>query len=241
MAIQQAPPVAMITGATGGIGAAIAKRLSKSGYALVLTARSSNRLRALAADLTGPTKIIDADILDPDLPERLLSAALESFGRCDVCVNNAGILEVGTIADIDVGHVGTMVQTNVEAAFRLSYIFLKQALEQNSGHLLMMSSVLGTKTRPTAGAYAGTKFALEALAEALRIELANTNVRVSCLQPGLVRTGLHDHLPSHPADQMGIPEPLQPDDVARAALFVLDQPPHVRIPKIMLLPKGHEI
>ena len=241
MAIPKAPPVALITGATGGIGAAMARRLSESGYALVLTARSAPRLAALAADLSGPTEIIEGDIQDPGMPDRMVSAALTSFGRCNVCVNNAGLLEVGAIADIDVDRVCAMVRTNVEAAFRLSYTFLKHALDQDSGHLLMISSVLGTKVRATAGAYAGTKFALEALAEALRIELANTNIRVSCLQPGLVRTGLHDHMPSHPAGQMGIPEPLQPDDVARAALFVLDQPPHVRVPQLMLLPQGHEI
>ena len=237
----QEQPVAVITGATGGIGAAIARLLSQSGYALILMARSNENLARLAAEIDGPTIILDGDIQDPGLPERLISMAVARFGRYDVCVNNAGILEVGTIADIDVDRVCGMVRTNVEAAFRLSYVFLKHCIERDSGHLLILSSVLGKKVRATAGAYAGTKFALEALAEALRLELANTGIRVSCLQPGLVRTGLHDHWNTPPAELLGIPEPLHPADIARAALFILEQPAHVRVPQLMILPKGHEI
>ena len=233
--------VAVITGATGGIGQAIAQLLSESGYALVLTGRSETALADLGSALTGPAVPVPGDLQDPGLPETLMSTATATFGRCDVCVNNAGLLETGPIATIDVDRVCQMVRINVEAAFRLSYVFLKYALAQDSGHLLIMSSVLGKKVRTMAGAYAGTKFALEALAEALRLELANTRVRVSCLQPGLVRTGLHDHWDTHPADLMGIPEPLQPADIARAVRFVLDQPPHVRVPQVMLLPTGHEI
>ena len=195
----------------------------------------------LASGIDGPTLILDGDIQDPALPERLVADAIATFGRCDVCVNNAGILEAGIIADIDVDRVCAMVRTNVEAAFRLSYVFLKHCVARNSGHLLIMSSVLGKKVRPTAGAYAGTKFALEALAEALRLELAYSDVRVSCLQPGLVRTGLHDHWETSPAEVLGVPEPLQPADIARAALFILEQPSHVRVPQLMVLPKGHEI
>ncbi len=232
--------VAVLTGATGGIGRAIATTLSAAGWQLVLHGRSQEKLRALAAQCPSAVTMA-ADIADPAVPAQLLSTALQHFGRCDLCINNAGILETGPIPTIDIDRVCHMVRINVEAAFRVAYTFVRHFTEQDSGHLVNISSVLGTKVRPTAGAYAGTKHAIEALSEALRMELARTNVRVSCIEPGLVRTGLHDRWPVHPSQSMGIPTPLTPQDVARALLFLLDQPAHVRIPKLMILPRDHEI
>jgi NADP-dependent 3-hydroxy acid dehydrogenase YdfG len=95
--------------------------------------------------------------------------------------------------------------------------------------------------RAGVGAYAGTKHALEALAQALRLELVHTNVRISNVQPGLVLTGLHDHMEMHPKDAMGIDRPLLPEDVARAVLFVLEQPAHVRVSSVQVLPGDQEI
>lgn len=170
-----------------------------------------------------------------------MSAALERFGRCDVCVNNGGILETGTIENIDVDRVCAMVRINVEAAFRLAYVFLRHCVKQGRGHLINTSSVLGRKVRPTAGAYAGTKWAIEALSEALRMELSKTDIQVSAIEPGLVKTHLHDRWETPPAELMGIGEPLRPEEVARVVRFILEQPAHVRIPQMMILPKGHEI
>jgi NADP-dependent 3-hydroxy acid dehydrogenase YdfG len=128
-----------------------------------------------------------------------------------------------------------------EGAFRVAYVFLQYFAQEKRGHLINVSSVLGKKVRPTAGAYAATKFAMEALSEALRMELSKTDMKVSCIQPGLVITGLHDRWDTHPSELMGIEEPLLPTDIARMVLFLLDQPAHVRIPQLMILPKGHEI
>lgn len=233
--------VAVITGATGGIGAEVAKALSGAGYRLVLSGRSAEKLNALTLQLKTPPVIVVGDLQDASIPQRLLSAALDAFGRCDVCFNNGGIIEVGPIETIDVERVCEMVRVNIEAAFRVAYVFLKHFVEQKAGHLVNTSSVLGKKVRPTAGAYAATKYAIEALSEALRIELSRTDVQVSCIQPGLVRTGLHDRGEVHPADAMGIAEPLTPADIARMVLFILEQPAHVRIPQLMILPKGHEM
>lgn len=233
--------VAVVTGATGGIGAAVAASLHAAGYSLVLSGRSAARLDALAASLGPRTLSIAADLREPTLPAALLSAALQRFGHCDICLNNGGLLETGPIETIDIDRVCEMVRVNVEAAFRVAYVFVRHFAQQNSGHLINTSSVLGVKTRPTAGAYAGTKHAIEALSESLRIELSKTSVQVTCIQPGLVRTGLHDRWPVPPSELMGIPEPLTPADIARMVLFVLEQPPHVRIPRLMILPRGHEI
>lgn len=233
--------VAVVTGATGGIGAAVAQALSAAGYGLVLSGRSQERLASLAARLPAPAVSIAGDLCDAALPQALLSAAIDTYGHCDVCFNNGGLLETGAIETIDIDRVCQMVRVNVEAAFRVAYVFVRHFARQNSGHLINTSSVLGTKVRPTAGAYAGTKFAIEALSEALRMELAKTRVQVSSIEPGLVRTGLHRRWQVPPAQLMGIPEPLVPADIARMVLFLLDQPPHVRIPRLMILPQGHEI
>ena len=233
--------VGVITGATGGIGTAVATSMSEAGWRLVLSARSAEKLDALASQLQAPAVVIPGDLRDISLPQALLSAAVEKFGRCDLCFNNAGILEVGPIETIDVERVCDMVRVNVEGAFRVAYVFLQHFVREKMGHLINISSVLGKKVRPTAGAYAATKFAIEALSEALRMELNKTDVQVSCIQPGLVMSGLHDRWEIHPSELMGIAEPLQPSDIARMVLFLLDQPPHVRIPQLMILPKGHEI
>lgn len=233
--------VGVITGATGGIGTAVATSMSEAGWRLVLSARSAEKLDALASQLQAPAVVIPGDLRDVSLPQALLSAAVEKFGRCDLCFNNAGILEVGPIETIDVERVCDMVRVNVEGAFRVAYVFLQHFVREKMGHLINISSVLGKKVRPTAGAYAATKFAIEALSEALRMELNKTDVQVSCIQPGLVMSGLHDRWEIHPSELLGIVEPLQPSDIARMVLFLLDQPPHVRIPQLMILPKGHEI
>ncbi|HUZ04531.1 MAG TPA: SDR family oxidoreductase [Acidobacteriaceae bacterium] len=238
---RDAHKVVVITGATGGIGAEVARALSTAGYRLVINARSAEKLSALAAQLKTPVVCIPGDLRDSALPASLLSSAMDRFGRCDVCFNNGGVLEVGPIKTINIDQVCDMVRINVEAAFRIAYVFARHFVLQGSGHLIHTSSVLGKKVRPTAGAYAGTKFAMEALAEAMRMELSKTDVQVSCIQPGLVRTGLHDRWETHPTELMGIPEPLTPADIARMVVFILSQPPHVRIPQMMMLPKGHEI
>ena len=190
--MEQQNKVAVITGATGGIGAAVAQALSRAGYRLVLGGRSEQKLAALASRLPGESMAVAGDLVEPDVPARLLAAALGRFGRCDVCLNNAGTIEVGRIEEIDIERVCDMARLNVEATFRIAYTFLKHFARQGTGHLVNMSSVLGKKVRTTAGAYAGTKFAIEALSEALRMELSHSEVMVSSIQPGLVMSGLHD-------------------------------------------------
>lgn len=111
----------------------------------------------------------------------------------------------------------------------------------SEAHLINMSSVLGTKIRPTSGAYAGTKYAIEALSEALRMEVAGTPLAVTCIEPGLVMTQLHRDWPVHPSESMNISQPLQPEDIARCISFVLMQPAHVRIPRLMILPSEHQV
>ncbi len=232
--------VAIITGASSGVGAAVARDLGRAGVKLVVTARRAELLQALAAELE-ETVTIPGDIREPELPRRLLDGALRAFGRCDIVFNNAGVIEAGPIESIDVDRVCDMVRVNVEAAFRVAYVAVQHFKSVGRGHLVNTSSVLGTKVRPTAGAYAGTKFAIEALSEGLRMELAGSGVRVSCVEPGLVMSDLHRDWAVHPRESLGIPNPLEPEDVARCVRFILEQPDHVRVPRLMVLPRDHQI
>jgi NADP-dependent 3-hydroxy acid dehydrogenase YdfG len=232
--------VGIVTGASSGIGAACARELSATGMKLLVTARRGERLEELASELGDATPLA-ADMGDADTPQRLIDTAISAYGRCDVVVNNAGIMEAGTVEDIDIDQVCKMVRINVEAAYRLIYVAAKYFRSAGTGHLVNVSSVLGTKVRPTAGAYAGTKYAIEALSEALRMELAGSGIKVSCVEPGLVMTELHDGWEVHPKELLGIDPPLEPSDIARSVKFVLEQPDSVVIPRIMVLPAAHGI
>jgi NADP-dependent 3-hydroxy acid dehydrogenase YdfG len=213
--------VAVITGATGGAGAAVARALSRAGYSLVLTAPSMEKLTALASQLKGPCTVIEGNLSDESLPETLLYAALDRFGRCDICLNNGALFEAGIIETVDIERLSSMVRVNVEGSFRFAYVFLKHFVSEGSGHLVNVSSVLGSSSRPTA--YAATQRAIEVLSDALIAELGEGDVLVSCIQPGLVKSGPHHRWEIAPEGASGSGYPLEPEDFARMVLFILEQ------------------
>ena len=233
--------VAVITGATGGIGSAIAHTLSAAGYQLVLSSTCGDKLNALASQLSGPCVVIAGNPRAESLPDTLLAAALNNFGRCDVCFNNSGLVEAGTVETLEIERMCNMIRVNVEGAFRMAYTFLKHFVQQGNGHLFNTSSILGKKVRPTVGAYAATKYAVEALSEALRMELGKSDVRVSSIEPGVVRTGLQDHWEVPPAALLGMEEPLDPEEIARMVLFILEEPEHLRIPQHAIMQREREL
>ena len=232
--------VAVLTGASSGIGAAVARNLNEAGVNLVLTGRREHRLVELKKELNH-AEILPGDITDPALPDKLIQMALQSFGHCDIVFNNAGMAVMGTIENIDIDDVCHMVRVNVEAAYRMAYVALKHFKSTGSGFLLNTSSIVGTKVRPTGGAYAGTKHAIEALTEGLRMELAKTNIAVACIEPGLVQTEIFRDWDELPSVKFDIPNPLRPEDIARVVRFVLEQPDHVRIPRVLAIPADQEL
>jgi NADP-dependent 3-hydroxy acid dehydrogenase YdfG len=230
--------VAIVTGSSSGIGHGVARELDAAGMKLVLTARRTDRLEELAREL-GEAVVVSGDISDEGMPQRLIDIALQQLGGCNVVVNNAGIMETGEIETADVDRLCRQVRVNFEAAVRMAYAALRHFKKAGSGHLINISSILGTKVRPTAGVYAGTKYAVEALTEALRMEVAGSGVRVASVEPGLVDTELQDHFEVHPREMFGITEPLQPADIARCIRFILEQPPRITIPRMMVMPSQH--
>jgi NADP-dependent 3-hydroxy acid dehydrogenase YdfG len=228
--------VAVITGASSGIGEGSAYELAAAGMKLVLTARRKELLEKITAQLGTEVAIVAGDITEESLPQKLLDTAVEKFGSCDVVLNNAGIMIVGEAKKIDIEAVCRMVRINVEAVYRLAILAMRHMIEQGSGYIINTSSILGLKVRKTTGAYAGTKFAVEALTEDLRMQAAGTGVRVCSLEPGLVETHLQDHFDIHPRDMLNIKDLVQPSDIGRTIRFMLEQPDHVAIPRILVMP-----
>ncbi len=229
--------VGIVTGASSGIGWATSKLLSEAGAKLVVTARRAEVLERLVDEVTGDAVAVPGDIADASLPKALVDTAVDRFGRLDFVFSNAGIMNIGKVEEVDDEGLTAMIRTNFEAAVRLAYAALRVFKAQGHGDLITTSSILGMKVRPTVGIYAGTKYAIEAMTESLRLELAGTGVRAMVIEPGYTLTELQSHWkPEQKAMIKSITQPVQPEDIARAVKFMLEQPPHVIIPKLLMVP-----
>jgi short-subunit dehydrogenase len=228
----------LITGASSGIGLALAKALAADRHRLILTARREDRLKSQESE---NVDIIPGDLTSADFVDSLDEFVYRKYGHCDYLFNCAGVITKGTVMETDIDKMTSMLRLNIESTFRLTYRFLKRFVNQGSGHVINISSVAGTRVRPTIGAYAATKFAMEALSEALRLELSDTDIKISCIAPGLVLTELHDDWDVHPVDALDIREPLTVENIVETAMFIMKQPDHVRIPRVLIMPKGQKL
>jgi NADP-dependent 3-hydroxy acid dehydrogenase YdfG len=217
--------VAVITGASAGIGAAVAADLSAAGARLVIMARRLDRLEELAARLGGEVAVFAADIADPATPDKLLAFTLERFGQVDILVNNAGILRIGGLDDFDLDDLAPMIATNYEAPVRTSYVFGRAMKAAGTGSIITISSIGAHVMSPMMSVYGGLKRALENFSECLRIELAGSGVRVGLVAPGTTSTEIFEDMKSdgQPGWDSYI-TPLQPEDIAQAVRYLVEQP-----------------
>jgi NADP-dependent 3-hydroxy acid dehydrogenase YdfG len=232
--------VALITGASGGIGKAIAQDLDAAGMKLILTARSQDKLDQLAASLKN-AKAYGAIITDVDAPQKLLDFAIATYGQLDVVINNAGAMTVGSIEEVDIEAICDMVRLNVESVYRTAYTVLRHFKQSGSGFLINTSSIAGLKTSARYGAYNGTKHAIEAFTDSLRLELAGTGIKVAAIAPGTVDTGLYNHWNEDDKGWIMSGGALQPEDIARSVRFILEQPDHVLIPRMLVVPANQPV
>jgi NADP-dependent 3-hydroxy acid dehydrogenase YdfG len=222
-----ADPVFLITGASSGIGAATARHAAAAGYRLVLAARSADKLAALAQELGGPERAIavTCDVTDFAQQEAMVQGALDRFGAIDVAFANAGFGASRGFLNESPEHWREMVLTNVLGCAYTIRATLP-ALKDSVGHLLLTSSVAGRRALQ-GSLYSATKHAVTAMAESARLELNDTGVRVTSIEPGMVDTPFFDNPVSNA---------LEPDDIARAVMFAVQQPPHVDVNEILIRP-----
>jgi NADP-dependent 3-hydroxy acid dehydrogenase YdfG len=220
-------PVFLITGASSGIGAATARQAAAAGYRLVLAARSVERLNELASELGGPERAmaVACDVVEWEQQEAVVAAALERFGQLDVAFANAGFGARRGFLSESPEQWRSMVLTNVYGA-ALTIRAVVEPLKKSRGHLLLTGSVAGRRALP-GSLYSATKWAVTAMGEGARQELNDTGVRVTLIEPGMVDTPFFERRPSIA---------LQADDVARAVMFAVSQPPHVDVNEILVRP-----
>ncbi|HEU0024458.1 MAG TPA: SDR family oxidoreductase [Thermoleophilaceae bacterium] len=219
-------PVMVITGASSGIGAATARRAVEFGHRVVLGARSEDKLRELAEELGAGAIPVRCDVTSWDDQQELVATALDRFGRMDVFFANAGFGATRGFLEETVEHWRAMIDTNVLGVALSIRACLGHFREQNSGHVLLTSSVAGRRVLP-GSLYSATKWAVCAMGEALRQEVAETDIKVTLIEPGMVDTPFFDNRPSGA---------LEPDDIARAVMFALTQPAHVDVNEVLVRP-----
>jgi NADP-dependent 3-hydroxy acid dehydrogenase YdfG len=198
------------------------------GRRVVLAARSEDKLQSLAEELGGDEKAlaVRCDVTSWDDQQALVETTLERFGRMDGYFANAGFGAARGFLEESVEHWKSMIETNVLGAALSIRASLAHFKEQNSGHLILTSSVAGRRALP-GSLYSATKHAVTAMGEALRQEIADTDVKMTLIEPGMVDTPFFDNRVSGA---------LEADDIARAVLFALTQPPHVDVNEILIRP-----
>jgi NADP-dependent 3-hydroxy acid dehydrogenase YdfG len=220
-------PVFLITGASSGIGAATARAAAQAGHRLVLGARSTDRLEALAGELGGPERAlaVRCDVTEWGDQQALVGQALQRFGRLDVVSANAGFGAKRGFLEETPEQWRSMVLTNV-LGVALTIRASLDALKASRGHILLTGSVAGR--RALAGSlYSATKWAVTSMGEGLRQEVDGTGIRVTLVEPGMVDTPFFDQRPS---------AALEPEDIARAVMFAVGQPPHVDVNELLIRP-----
>ncbi|HCG6062844.1 TPA: SDR family oxidoreductase [Vibrio parahaemolyticus] len=229
----------VITGASSGIGEAIARRFSEEGHPLLLVARRVERLEALNLPNTLCEKV---DVTDQASLITAIEKAEAQFGPADVLVNNAGVMLLGQIDTQDAAEWKRMFDVNVLGLLNGMHSVLAPMKARNSGTVINISSIAGKKTFPDHAAYCGTKFAVHAISENVREEVAASNVRVTTIAPGAVETELLSHTTSqdikdgYDAWKVDMGGVLAADDVARTVMFAYQQPQNVCIREIALAP-----
>jgi NADP-dependent 3-hydroxy acid dehydrogenase YdfG len=240
--------IAIITGATSGIGEATARKFVASGYGVVGNGRNAVKLRALEQQLGDAFVGIAGDASDSSLPERLFVAATERFGKAaDIVVANAGRGLSGSVKDADLSQFDDMFKLNVTGVLALlQNAARKMADEQQSNYpkqakdIVVIGSVVGRHISPFSAVYGATKFAVHALAEGLRRELSPKGIRVSLVEPGVVVSGFQEGAGYGDDMVRNFDEKFGPllygDDVANAIHYIVAQPPHVHVSDIVVRP-----
>jgi NADP-dependent 3-hydroxy acid dehydrogenase YdfG len=240
--------IVVITGASSGLGEATARLLSAQGAVLVLGARRADRLQSLADELTGrggKALAVCTDVTDCDQVKRLVDAAVQTYGRIDVMINNAGLMPLSPFERLKIEDWDRTIDVNIKGVLYGIAAALPHMMQQKAGHIINVSSVAGHKVRPGNAVYAATKHAVRALSEGLRMEVKPYNIRTTVISPGAVATELPNSVTEPDVaksihnfyEENAIPA----DSFARAVVFAMSQPEDVDVNEILFRPTCQEL
>ena len=235
--------IALITGATSGIGEACARRFAIGGYDLILTARRADKLQAIREELEAQgakVKTLVFDVRDAEAAEQALATLEPEWQKIDVLINNAGLaLGLDKEYEGDPEDWNTMIDTNIKGLLTMTRLIVPGMVARNEGHVINMGSVAGDAAYANGNVYCATKAAVKTITDGLRIDLAQSAVRVTNLKPGLVETNFSNvrfHGDTERAENVykGI-TPLTGADIADVAYYAASAPKHVQIAEILIL------
>ncbi len=234
--------VALVTGASSGIGEAISEALAREGARVTLAARRVERLHALAKRLAGAeTLAVECDVRDEEHVKNAVARTLERWGQLDILVANAGFGYRKPTVEGDTAIWKDMIDTNVYGLLLTLKHGVPPMLERKSGHVVVMSSIAGVVATPGGGAYCGSKAAASAITDALRMEVGPQGVAVTAVEPGVVISEFQSvagYAPDIVPNMLKGATPLYPPDVARAVLFACQQPVNAAINELIIRPRG---
>lgn len=237
--------VAIVTGASSGIGTALTEQLVVHGVHVTLAARRVERLHALAERLRGEghgeTQVVQCDVRQVEDVQAIVKQTLDRWGKLDILVANAGLGYRAPVVDGDIERWRVMLDTNVLGLLLTLKFGIPPMLERGSGQVVVMSSVAGRVPTPGGNAYCGTKAAATAIADAVRQEVAAKGIRVIAVEPGVVISEFQEvalYTPDIVKNMLKGAPPLQPEDIGRTVLAALELPPHVALNEILVRPTG---
>lgn len=236
--------IALVTGASSGIGEATALALAERGMRVALAARRADQLEALAERIRqagGEALALVADVTNEEQTRAMVQRTQEEWGRIDILVNSAGLMLLGPIAEANTEDWRRMISTNLLGLLYATHSVLPIMKAQGSGHIVNISSAAGRTVRAGSGVYNATKWGVGALSEALRQECVQDHIRVTIIEPGIVNTDLATHITNPAAREIALRRreeitPLRSEDVASAIVYAVTQPPYVDVNEILLRP-----
>lgn len=236
--------VALVTGASSGIGEATAEALAAEGASLALAARREDELTDLADRLASEgveTLVVPTDVTDEGQVENMIETTTEELGRLDIIINNAGVMLLEPVIEADRANFRQMVEVNLLGLMNATHAALPIMEDQGTGHIVNISSVAGRQASASGSGYNATKFGVNGFTEALRQEVNNDGIRTTLIEPGIVDTELQDHIPDDDAQQ-SVEEwveemaPLTGEDIARSIRYAVTQPQHVSVNELLIRP-----
>jgi NADP-dependent 3-hydroxy acid dehydrogenase YdfG len=240
--------VAIVTGASSGIGYATAVALSKAGAKVAAGARRTDRLRLLETELSGSggevmTKSLD--VTNRQDCQSFVDSVFQKWGSIDILVNNAGLMPLSFFKSLKVDEWDRMIDVNIKGVLYCAAAAIPRMIENKSGHIVNLSSVAGRVVFPAGSVYCATKHAVTALSEGLRQELSQrANIRVTCIEPGVVATELTNTITEKSLESFVAAskkmEALQSEDIANAILYAVESPSHVNVNEILVRPTTQE-